>query len=207
MTILLPTQVAQYAADAGFSGVALAKMTAIAFAESSYNTNARNPSSGAVGLWQILPSAHPEFDGWKLTDPAVNARAAYQVYKSAPNPGEITRNKWSAYKGVTYYAVLPAATAAAAAAKTPVVGDVAGVVDGAAEKAQDAASGAWDAAKAVPRFLDSLSDPRTWLRIAYGVAGIALVVVGVLMLARPVIQPAVSGATKVAKTAATKGAA
>lgn len=58
-------------------------MAAIALAESGGNVGAVNKQSGAAGLWQILPSAHPQFDVNRLTtDPNYNAKAAVAVYKS-----------------------------------------------------------------------------------------------------------------------------
>jgi hypothetical protein len=57
-------------------------MAAIAMAESGGNVAAQNPS-GAAGLWQILPSAHPQYNVQRLlSDPMYNAQAAVAVEKS-----------------------------------------------------------------------------------------------------------------------------
>jgi len=51
-------------------------------AESGGNVGAQNPS-GAAGLWQILPSAHPQYDVNRLlSDPLYNAQAAVAIEKS-----------------------------------------------------------------------------------------------------------------------------
>ena len=206
MATLSIQEVAGYAARAGFTGDDLVKIIAIAAGESGFRTDARNPSSGAVGLWQILPSAHPEFAGQNLTDPAVNAAAAYSVYRSAPNPGQITKNKWSAYGGLTYISMYPAAQLAATHATQ-------GAVAGAAESALGTAGQTGAAITSVGnKAIDAwnmVSNPRFWLRAALVVVGGGLVVAS---LNRLVIRQAmgsdagraVIGATK---KVVTKGAA
>lgn len=52
---------------------------AVSMAESSGIVDNQNPS-GAAGLWQILPSAHPQYDVSRLlSDPFYNGQAAYEV--------------------------------------------------------------------------------------------------------------------------------
>lgn len=95
---LSASQIAQYAANAGFSGDDLATAVAIALAESSGNPTANGDTAltpgGSVGLWQINIAAHPEFEGWNLTDPQTNADAAYAVYQAAG----YNFRPWSTYK-------------------------------------------------------------------------------------------------------------
>jgi hypothetical protein len=58
---------------------------AIALAESSGNPNEEN-SIGATGLWQILRSAHPDWDrGGNLKDPTWNAKAAVSISSNGSN--------------------------------------------------------------------------------------------------------------------------
>lgn len=83
--------IAQHAANAGFTGADLITAVAVAYAESGGDPSRYNPETaagtptgmGSYGLWQIYRKAHPEFAGWDLYDPAVNARAAYAVWKQA----------------------------------------------------------------------------------------------------------------------------
>ena len=95
---LSASQIAQYAANAGFSGDDLAIAVAIALAESSGNPNANGDTNltpgGSVGLWQINLAAHPELAQVDLTDPQTNADAAYAVYAAAG----YNFRPWSTYK-------------------------------------------------------------------------------------------------------------
>lgn len=96
---LSASQIAQYAANAGFSGDDLATAVAIALAESGGEVNPPNPDAaitpgGSIGLWQINLYYHPEFNGLDLTDPQTNADAAYAVYQAAG----YNFMPWSTYK-------------------------------------------------------------------------------------------------------------
>lgn len=77
------TDLAQLWIDAGGNPGVANTMAAIAMAESGGNVGAQNSSSGAAGLWQILPSAHPQYNIQQLlSDPLYNAQAAVAVFKS-----------------------------------------------------------------------------------------------------------------------------
>lgn len=53
----------------------------VANCESRYNPQARNPSSGASGLFQFMPATwNANFPGWNLWDPYAQARAARIFY-------------------------------------------------------------------------------------------------------------------------------
>lgn len=68
------------ASGAGFTGSALDIAVAVAKAESGWIVDNVNKSSGASGLWQVLPSAHPEYDVNRLrSDPYYNAAAAWEI--------------------------------------------------------------------------------------------------------------------------------
>jgi len=72
-------------------------MSAIAMAESQGQVGAVNKQSGAAGLWQILPSAHPQYDVNRLTsDPLYNAQAAVAIEKSQG------LGAWSTYTSGAY---------------------------------------------------------------------------------------------------------
>lgn len=113
---LTASQIATYAANAGFTGQDLITAVAIALAESSGNPNAYNPETaantpsgqGSYGLWQIYLNMHPEFAGQNLYDPQTNANAAFQVYTEAGG----TFTPWSTYSGGAYLAQLDAAQGA-----------------------------------------------------------------------------------------------
>jgi len=84
------SDIAIYAANAGFSGADLITAIAVALAESSGNPNAYNPekaagapvNKGSYGLWQIYLNAHPEYANVNLYDPQTNANAAYAIYSA-----------------------------------------------------------------------------------------------------------------------------
>ena len=73
-------QIATFAYNAGVTSFsALSIAVAICLAESGGlvgNTNPKGSLSGALGLWQILHSAHPQYNVQQLvSDPAYNAQA------------------------------------------------------------------------------------------------------------------------------------
>ena len=109
---LSASQIAQYAANAGFSGDDLATAVAIALAESSGNPNANGDTNltpgGSIGLWQINLKAHPEFAQLDLTDPQTNADAAYAVYQAAG----YNFQPWSTYKSGRFLQYFDAAQGA-----------------------------------------------------------------------------------------------
>lgn len=116
MPTLLGVEVARYARDAGFTGDALVIVIAIAKAESSWNTDARNvtPSTGddSHGLWQIniRPEANPQYaPAERLYDPAANARAAWEIY----NAWGQSFKAWSTFTRQTYRLHLDEARTAA----------------------------------------------------------------------------------------------
>lgn len=110
---LSASQIAQYAAGAGFTGNDLVIAVAIALTESSGNPNAHGDptlAQGSFGLWQIYSGAHPEFAPFtQLFDPATNAAAAYQVYQQA---GDSFTPWTGSYTNGLYLANMPAAQAA-----------------------------------------------------------------------------------------------
>jgi len=116
---LSASQIAQYAASAGFTGDDLATAVAIALAESAGNPKAYNPETaartpqgqGSFGLWQIYLKAHPEFANVDLTDPQMNANAAFSVYQAAGN----RFTPWSTFGNGAYAGYLSQAQGAVSA--------------------------------------------------------------------------------------------
>jgi soluble lytic murein transglycosylase-like protein len=101
---LSASQIATYAANAGFSGDDLTTAVAIALAESSGNPKAVGDLNvspgGSVGLWQINLAAHPQYANVDLTDPALNASAAFAVFTQAG----FQFTPWSTYNSGKYMA-------------------------------------------------------------------------------------------------------
>lgn len=213
--------VAKVAKGAGFPDSQLVDAVAIAFAESSFNANAVHRNSDGstdYGLWQIN-SVHnfPEISNGTWRDPAVNAQMAYRVYKSSG------WNAWSTHRVsdpigyARYLAAQPAAAAfvtaaigpaaaAASAANTPA--DAANV---AGTAGKDTALGAVAViAKEPLAVLKWLEKPATWIRIAKVGIGATLIIGGLYILARPVVEPVVEPvvktATKFGKSAAVAAA-
>lgn len=114
---LSAAQIAGYASNVGFSGNDLVFAVAIALAESGGRTGVQGdltlaPTNGpSIGLWQINTGshAHPELAGQDLTDPQVNANAAYAIYKSAG----YSFAPWSTFGNGAYTKYLQQAVAAA----------------------------------------------------------------------------------------------
>lgn len=100
MARLTKPEIRDLAAQAGFTGQDLDIAVAIALAESSGDPAAVGDVAlgGSIGLWQIYTVAHPEFAIEGLSDPAVNAAAAFQVYMKAGN----SFTPWTTYKTGAY---------------------------------------------------------------------------------------------------------
>jgi hypothetical protein len=108
---------------AGFTGADADTAVAIALAESGGDPACYNPETqanpapnmGSVGLFQIFRWQHPEFSAWDLTDPLLNARAAYFVYVQAGR----TFSRWSTYLNGAYKKFLQPPLSYASAAPEP----------------------------------------------------------------------------------------
>jgi hypothetical protein len=83
MTTLTYAQVAALVKKVGFPKADWVNMVAICSAESGRVVQAKNPSSSASGLFQILWGVHRQYDQRRLlSDAEYNARAAHDIYKS-----------------------------------------------------------------------------------------------------------------------------
>jgi Lysozyme like domain len=109
---LSASDIATYAANAGFTGDDLVTAVAIALAESGGDPQALGDTTitpgGSLGLWQINLRWHPEFQANPnaLYDPQTNANAAYSVFKQQGF------SAWSTFNGGQYSAHLADASAA-----------------------------------------------------------------------------------------------
>jgi hypothetical protein len=104
---LSASQIAIYAANAGFSGSALQTAVAIALAESGGNPTVIGDTNitpgGSVGLMQINLAAHPEYTAADLLDPQANMDAAFQIYQQAG--GQFS--PWTTYNTGAYATQMP----------------------------------------------------------------------------------------------------
>lgn len=208
------TEVAKAAHSAGFPDSELVTAVAVAYAESSFNTNAvHHNADGSTdyGVWQINSVHKDIIAGGQWSNLADNARMAVAVWRSQG------WNAWSVHKPTDpigyarYQAAIPAAVAfvtagvgpAAAAAGT--AGAAAGEAGGVVGAAGDTFGLAAEIARKPLAVLDWLTQPSSWVRIVKVVVGVGLVVLGVNLFVRPILLPAAEKATGVATTVATKG--
>lgn len=188
---LSTAQLTVVAAKAGWTGSDLAVAIAVALAESGGNPNARNAGSSwdSRGLWQIniAKNAHPEYASQNMYDPQANANAAHAIWaKDGWGP-------WQAHNNGKYLLYMPLATAAA--------GSI-----GVGASAEPAVMGSVDAilqiAQEPIRLMKWLAEPGTQTRIAKVVVGGGLVMLGLYIVARPVVEPAVKAGARVAELGA-----
>ena len=81
MPVLSIREIYEAARDAGFTPHQAVTWTSIALAESSGRTGALNDKGEhSIGLWQINVAGGVRTNKWgDLTDPEINARAAYEI--------------------------------------------------------------------------------------------------------------------------------
>lgn len=202
-------EVAGWAYDAGLRNpVKLAQATAIATAESgrdpgkvgdlSLQTAKWGPS---IGLWQIRSLKAEQGKGTtrdadRLKDPMANARAMVEISKSGADwgPWSVT-HPTDLFGFARFNAAMPGATAAVSAmlAQKGVQkgADAAGnVADAALQPIEQLAGVVTDAVQTPARIANWLTEPGTWQRILYFTTGGALVLIGVVLVARPVLGKA-----------------
>lgn len=197
-------QIATWAADAGFKGLNLQIAVAVSCAEvPSHDTAAHNTKGeDSRGLWQINVSsrANPDLAGMNLFDGATNARAAKIVHDRQG------WTAWTMFSNQTYLLFMPRAGLAISRAPSisPAEADlVAGAVStsppgqaiGNVVEAGGAIQQIGDLAARAGTFL---ANPRSWVRIIYVTVGAALVISALVIVARPVIEPAAKAAADIA---------
>jgi cell wall-associated NlpC family hydrolase len=131
MAQLSAEEIFAVARGAGFTPDQAVTFTAIALAESSGRTDAlASKGEHSIGLWQVNVAANVRRNTWgDLTDPAVNARAAYEISKSGTNlrPWTVTHER-NAGTARDYRRYLDEAEAARASAGSDVPSSFAGVL-------------------------------------------------------------------------------
>lgn len=214
MTVLTPTQIAGYLTAAGLSGSDVVTGTAIALAESGGNTQAHNSNAAtgddSYGFMQINmlgalgPARRAKYGlsaNEDLYDPATNARVAVAIFKDsgwAP---------WSSFKSGAYKTHLKdagAPTVSAIQAFLIGIGLSNPSLGGATNVAGGAISTVTDAASAIPNAINGFSQTifTAFQDVAGIIAGIALLVIGLLIINRQHISKVKGAATKVAEVAA-----
>lgn len=167
MVALTPAQVAAYAKQAGFFGESAVIAVAVAMGESGLNPSARGDTALAnatwgpsIGLWQIR-SLNAEKgkgtsrDATRLTDPAFNARAAFEISSGGKN-----WRPWTVYTTGAYFRHMTLARIAVNNAPGEPVPNTNG---NSGDLSGFAALGS------------GLTDIHTWYRFAFGIAGATLI--------------------------------
>jgi Lysozyme like domain len=186
VTKLNADQIYRDAVAAGFDNATARIMTAIALAESGGNSQAHNgvAPDNSYGLWQINmlgamgPQRRQQFgisSNDALYDPLTNAKAAYKVYQQQG------LKAWSTYTGGSYKAFLPEVNTAADRQNNLMdagkIGDPSGpnlysVVTGSADAVTNPFGTVWD----------TVNNRWFWVRIAFIVAGLIIVLIGIRAL-------------------------
>jgi len=175
---------AQLAVTVGFPATEIARAVAVSIAEdgSGDPTVEHRNVNGSIdyGLWQIN-SIHG-FPVSQLKEPLGNAQAAKKVWDQAGGSWK----PWSTFMSGAYLAFMPRGQAAAkdngGATTLPAPGAGPNPVDG------------------IVNFFKFISDSHNWIRVAYFVAGLVLLIIGLFKLTG---DNKLSPVTKaVAKTAA-----
>ena len=164
--------------QAGGSKAVASVAAAIALAESGGNPAARNPEGPehAEGLWQIKGQLVPG----NILNPQVNAANAVAKYRAAKG-----FTPWTTYTGGAYKQYLgfdPAQKIAEGSAEGPKGGKE--LAEGAEAATGVPLKKAGEAIDSVGGFLTTLNEPSTWLRLAEGVGGIVLFMVGLKTLTK-----------------------
>lgn len=190
MATLSLNQMALIAATAGLPGDPWL-WAAVGMAESSGRTDVVN-SIGCVGIWQINQPVHvkanPTWTVKWLQNPVNNALAAKKIHKSQG------MNAWEVYTNGMYKDHYKKGGVVAVADKDkPTCKDYFAPGDPAGDLCLDEGEEPQDiptpgeALNAIPDALkktaDFLVNPRTWLRVAYGIGGGVLVLGGLFLLA------------------------
>lgn len=177
--VLSDQQVANAASVQWKQGDTLVTMIAISFAEnrdSDPRAVHRNADGTIdVGLWQINVERHPPLTEEQLFDTGNNAQAAHDIQASEGFTA------WTTFKNSTYLVYLPRARAVAASATgseqsspTPI-------------PSRTEAPGPFDeigrAATAAVHAGEWFTNKHNWLRIIYVIGGVALVIVGLGIVA------------------------
>lgn len=191
--------IAQVAANAGFnkSESMLATATAVALAESSGNTKAVSPTGCCHGLWQINTEVHP-YTKAQMQDPAQNAAAAFKI-----SGGGTNWKPWTAYTTRMHVPFMLVATSAAKSVRAGTTTGGQSLADdivefgdpfGISDPVTEAAVSFFQPITAVK---DWISDRNNIFRIIKVIAGVGLIAIGAVVVAKPLVGNVASGAVGV----------
>lgn len=187
-----------WALSGGFSAADAGTAAAVAMAESSGDSTVVNPSSGTVGLWQVLPKTARDVGQSDsvnmLKNPLYNATTAAKIKK------KYGWGAWSAYNNGSYRQYLSEAEKADPLGnwgrdKELFDNPVQGLEDVGAASRDVVRAGQW------------IANPRNLLRVVYVVAGGVLIIAGASALAKPLVDPVISDTRKAVAGFVTKGKA
>lgn len=184
MPVISDSQIASAAKSAGWTGKDATIAVAVALAESSGNTNAYNGAFGTYGLWQIYKKVHPDIWQSNWTDPNVNARMGYQVWRQQG------WKAWSTYTSGAYLRYYSRAQKAVGSSGDTPPTEKTGIIPDIPNPFQPLT----DAAKFI-------TDPHNWIRLGWFVAGGILILIGLFKITG---NNQLSPATKAAAGAAVK---
>jgi hypothetical protein len=183
------------AALSGFPDSALNEAAAVAIAESDGVASVVNPTSHNTGLWQIGPKGTINDAGVglsesQLKDPGTNARAAYKIWK---RDGGTFAKSWSSYGNAKYTAALAKAKGTKGgnpSQDSPIGQAVNATIPG--------TEGLATIADAVAKGGNWVSNPASWLRVAYVTGGAILAIMALQSLFKPVTSAVAGAALKTA---------
>jgi hypothetical protein len=189
MANLSKEQIAMYASSAGFTGDNVKIAVAVAMAESGGNPKAHNPvpPDNSYGLWQINmlgsmgPARRKQFNlksNADLFDPAINAKAAFAISSGGTN-----WKPWSTYTNGAYKKYLDGSVSTTGNGSST---SQAGFFD----DAMDVADSIGDGVDILKDFANWITNPQSWVKIAYGVGGVILVAIGLSLVARTPVNNA-----------------
>jgi hypothetical protein len=196
--------------NAGFKDrPTLERATAVAYAESSGRARVVNSIGCCVGLWQINVKAHTQYTTAQMQDPQANANAAWAISNGGRN-----WKPWQAFTTGAYLLYMPAAKTAVTTLQkqgTPIPDKPGGLnpfdpktdsplPDQLENPLDSTASSISNLAQFPAKVTAWISDRNNIIRLVKVMTGVVIAVVGIGIVARPVINQTVNTATKVAGT-------
>lgn len=235
MGTISPAAVAAAALAGGFPTNQLVNAVAVAYAESSWNTDAAN--SCCYGLWQINKDAHPDLwarfcggDRWKV--PNNNAHAAYEIWRRAGGwctTGRVPNcNPWQGYGNTRYNGAKGPAMAGvqklnSVLAKHNITADqvrtsgnipavVSAELGGSIGDVVDASlpgplGASRDAIQQIDKVMKFVTDKHNWQRFGLALGGMILLFLGMAPMFRGPAESIIKGGVKVASVVLPAGKA